>query len=215
MIDQTQEQLVNLLISSFLLGLLLGTVYEVIRFVKMFFGVRYGKNKASDGHKGAGAAFIFVLTFISDFLFCILFALVAISLTYSMSGGVFRGMVYIGLFCGILLYYFTLGRLMLIINSKLTAYMRKMLIGAVKILLIPLRGVFLLFRNIYRLTMGKIIGKIKERAGEKRRKKEKLLKGQNTEGNLLPECIGEEEKNVDKENRYRKAERISFGKYRL
>ncbi len=211
MIDQSQEILMSLLAYSFILGVLLGMVYDVIRFVKMLFGVRYGREADKMRTCGALTVFLFVLTFIFDFLFCILISVVAVSLTYSMSGGVFRGMVYIGLFGGLILYYFTLGKLILKINARLTGFIKKLLVKIAKIVFVPIKGVFFLLVKCYRLTIGRIVGKIRMMAEKKRLKKEELLKNKSAERDLLPESGGEEEKDADTRERYPKPDRISFG----
>ena len=146
MINLTQAQLTELISSSLLLGAILGVIYELFRFIKYTFSV--------NGRKGA--VFSYILTFFCDFIFCLLFAFVAILQSYRISGGIFRGISYIGMLSGLLLYYFTLGKLTLKINRKFALFVRKTVQKILKLVSIPIRAIFSLIFKLYTLTIGKI-----------------------------------------------------------
>lgn len=117
---------------------------------------------------GARAVIVAIFSFLTDFLFLIFFAVCGILITFEMCGGVFRGIVYIGMAGGILIYRITLGR----ITSKAVEWLARLvkciLRGAVRILAVPFRFIIFLFVRFYALTIGKIIGRIKERILVKR-----------------------------------------------
>ena len=180
-----------MLINAFLLGMLLGVIYEGIRFLKFLF---------TSGRNGANV-FLYILTFLTDFLFILLFATVAILQTYKMSGGVFRGFVYLGMFFGLMLYYFTIGKLTAKISAKMASFIRKTVKGTLRFICIPLRAIFLLIFKIYILTIGKIIGKIRCRVQEKRSRLQPL-----------PETAELPAKATCKRDEgYKKEGRVSFG----
>ncbi len=185
-----------MLLYSFLCGIILSVVYEGIRLLKLICA-------PPEKHSyGVRKAFYHILTFLTDLVFVLLFALVAILLTYRVSGGIFRGMVYVGMLAGTALYYFTVGRLTIKISLGLAKFIKKATRMILKLIYKPLRAFFLLIFKLYALTIGKIIGKIVYNVKQKRSEKQAALEGV-TETNVLAES--REEKG------YRKEGRISFG----
>ena len=158
MINLTQSQITTLILSSFLLGVTLGVIYEAFCFFKFIFTVN-GRS---------GAVFAYILTFLSDFIFCLLFVLTAILQSYRISGGIFRGISYLGILAGVLLYYFTLGKLTRKISQRLALFCRKTMRKILNLVSIPIRAIFSLIFKLYTLTIGKIIGKIIFRIKEKK-----------------------------------------------
>lgn len=189
MIDLSQTLLAELFIKSFLTGVVLGIFYDVIRTFKMFCGVRYddsvwgikkfrSSEKKGEGNDDGGEeavivskdepssvkkAVTFTVTFFCDLFFWLVVGIVSIILIYDISEGVFRGMVYLGMAFGFLLYYFTIGKLVLFLMLKITDLIKMLLYKLIKILLFPLRALMRGIIFIYRLTIGKFIGKIKVR----------------------------------------------------
>ena len=211
MIDLSQQLLLGLLLHSLAAGALMGAIYDVIRFVKMLAGVEYGVYKKTSKFTLKNAV-TSAVTFCSDVIFWLLFALCAISLTYTISGGIFRGLVYIGMLSGLCVYYFTLGKLTLKISSKISKVVKKTVRALIKIILIPLRAIFCIFVRLYRLTIGKIIGKIKEREKKRRQDRKSVSDAQSVAA--LPAGDGEEDINA-RLSGYKKENRISFGYKRV
>lgn len=180
-----------MLLSALLLGVSLGIVYEVVRLLKNIFDLK---------RRGANV-FLYFFTFLTDFLFILLFAATAILQTYKISEGIFRGLTYIGMFSGFALYYFTLGKLTAKISSRLAKFIRKTVKIAIKVVLVPFRAIFSLFFKIYTLTIGKIIGKIIRRVKEKSSQKRTPV---DVAG--LPAPL-----DMDREKGYKKEGRVSFG----
>lgn len=196
MIDLSQEQLLSMLLSSFLLGVLLGVVYEGIRLLKLICTSREKKCRS------VRLVILYTLTFLTDVAFALLFALTAILLTYKISGGIFRGMVYIGMISGLALYYFTVGRLTLKLSSRLASLIKKAVKILLKLIFTPIRAIFLLIFKLYTLTIGKIIGKIGCSIKEKRMRKQ---------AELIREAEAPAQNESREEKGYRKEGRISFG----
>ena len=204
MTDLSQQLILWLITEAFLSGAVLGILYEAVRLCRLLL--------YSDG-SALRRGMLTVFTFLTDFLFCFFAASVAILLTYNISGGVFRGCLYLSMGAGLLCYRLTLGRILYKVENWAARIIKKVCRFALKVLLFPLKKIFSLLVKIYRLTIGKIIGKIMYRA---RMKKEKELKEREKEcaEALLPESTREEENNADKYERYRKEGRISFGGHR-
>ena len=206
MIDLEQSTLALLFLYSVALGAMLGVTYEVIRLAKMMLGVEYGRVASKLGR--ARRAVVFAVTFVADVVFWIIFAASSLLLTYNVSGGAFRGMVYVGMLLGGAAYYLTLGRLTIKIGMKLTRLIRKIAVRIIRLMSVPLRAIFYLIVKIYHLTIGKIIGKIVCVMKERR------VKGKTAPRNdvALPQNIQKENDRDVTKYRYEREGRISFGR---
>jgi hypothetical protein len=202
MIDLSQDVLVALLVRSLLCGGLLGVFYDLIRAVKMFLGVSYGEKQVS--LTLAGRVVIYVVTFVTDVIFWLTAGLVSIALLYGLGGGVFRGMTYLCLAAGFALYYVTVGRLVLKLERVVISLIKRILKKTVSLLLRPTKMALRWLIFLYHLTIGKIIGRIKEGMLVKR-----------LDGLFLEDARGDVEPSgslsESLEKGYKKEGRVSFG----
>ena len=203
MINLSQGELAIILLRSFLCGVALGVVYELIRAFKLLCGV-----ETFDGERKRRTGFVGFLshavTFVTDLLFWVGSGCVSILLTYA-CGGFFRGLIYIGIFGGFLAYYFTLGKLILGLNRKIADKIKRALILAARCLLKPIKFIFGRIILLYHLTIGKIIDKIIE--GIKKRKQSVSEDIPAEDG----ECGREDFVYVGGKTGYRRDGRVSFG----
>ena len=156
MIDLSQKLIASLALCSFLCGFFLGVIYEVARFVRCIITPDSKK-------RGVRTVLAGIATFFTDLLFFLLFAVCGILITFEMCGGVFRGIVYICMAVGILIYRTAFGRLTSILVQWLANVVKLIIKKTFGILILPLRAIKFLFVKLYDLTIGKIIGRIKER----------------------------------------------------
>jgi hypothetical protein len=174
----------------------------------MFLGVSYGEKQVS--LTLAGRVVIYVVTFVTDVIFWLTAGLVSIALLYGLGGGVFRGMTYLCLAAGFALYYVTVGRLVLKLERIVISLIKRILKKTVSLLLRPTKMALRWLIFLYHLTIGKIIGKIKEVWRLSRLRK----RNANME---TPEDSGEKIEGkedlvyVDGRTGYRKSGRVSFG----
>lgn len=205
MIDLSQGVLLALLVKSFLAGVALGVFYDLIRAFKMFFGVRYARPIAK--RSVAVSALAYIVTFLTDILFWVIVGVTSILLMYGVGGGVFRGLTYSGLVAGALLYYFSIGRLVLKVSEKVVDIIKKAVRRVTRILAKPFvlvgRGLIFLFH----LTIGNFLGKIKNRRAQKR----KCAQIEPDEAPALENGGKDEFVYVDGKNGYKRDGRISFG----
>ena len=206
MIEITQAEVRLLLWRSLLCGVALGFFYDVIRLIKLFCGVKYG-DRAVYKSRFIRAAH-FVLAFLTDIIFWVSVGILSIALIYSSTGGIFRGVTYICLAIGFLFYYFTLGRLVLFLNKKIVKLTMRVFMWLAKVLRVPLSFALKGIISLYHLTIGKIIGKIKDKI----RTKKKLPNLEQTGEDWDFEEGGKEDfVYVDKKAGYRRSDRINFG----
>ena len=209
MIDLSQELILSLIVKAFLTGVALGVIYEGVRIVKMLLGIgQGGRTEKMISH---------VFLFFTDLFFCMAFALCSILLTYNISGGVFRGCVYLCMGFGLMTYRLTLGRLTERIELYLTSIIRKIVKGLIRIALVPIRATFSLVCRLYTLTIGRIIGTIRRRVTAAKERKQREREKGNSEPPCLPPVTEEkkdEENNAESARGYKKDGRISFGAVR-
>ena len=208
MIDLSQEEIFRLIWRSFSSGIILGIIYECIRFIKLICGIQYLNNNCDKGKRVVGRFFRHGITFLFDVIFCILVSLVSIILIYHVSGGVFRGIIYISMLIGLLLYYFTLGKLLLRLNIKFSKFVRRSISWLARIIIIPFKFICSLIIKLYHLTIKKFIDKIIEDIKNKVAQKNSVDALQQEK---LLEEDAKEDRSINEKNRYRKKNRISFG----
>ena len=235
MIDLSQKIIFELLLKAFLLGVALGLLYDGVRFVKMLCGVEYDrKSLAAKGENGrvsvqndsvektraktsagvekangfhAKAVFLYAVTFIFDLVFWVVFGISAVLLFYNVSGGVFRASVLPAMLGGLFLYYISLGRLMLALSARLVILLRIICRFVLRIVSVPLSFAEKILFSLYHLTIGKILGRIKEERILRARKNKRKCGGEAT----LCERDGEGESEYGGKP-YRSEGRISFGR---
>lgn len=121
-----------LLFYSFCFGMGVGVFYDANRMIRVFLGERYSRSKLGgiaalklpvchrpvclEGKKRALRA---TVIFIGDFLCVLVAALGIIILNYSYNSGEFRMFTLFGVIVGFLLYYHTLGRLVMLVSEPL------------------------------------------------------------------------------------------------
>lgn len=176
----------------------MGVLYDILRFIRLML--------SGDGR--AWRAIGYTVTFIADLVLWLSFGAVSILLIYKVIGGAFRGMVYVGMLSGAALYYFSISKLTLRITRFAVKMIKKALLAALRVIAFPFimifRGVFLL----YRLTIGKIIGKIICRVREVKNAR----RVEDAPPALDVECGKEELVYVFGKAAYRRDGRIDFGR---
>lgn len=198
MIDLSQKLIVSLVFCSFVCGICLGGVYEVARFIRCLI------SPCSRRGNGIRAFAMIAVTFLTDLFFLVLFSICGILITFDMCGGVFRGAVYISMAFGILIYRVTLGKLTAIAVRWLAGVVKGIIKWAVRIIILPVRGINFLIVKLYTLTIGKIIGRIKARILV-RRLSGLFIDGEDAVSGELPAITESSDKG------YRKEGRVSFG----
>jgi hypothetical protein len=171
MINLSQTEVSELFLKAFLLGVALGIFYDGLRFLRMLFGVRYFGEATSVSR--ARAVVAHVVTFLCDLVFWLTFGISSILLLYNLVGGVFRFSIYPLMLLGLFLYYISIGKLVLRLSAwvvgligkilrALGAFALKILRLVIRLVSVPLLQIKRFFIFLYHLTIGKILGKIKE-----------------------------------------------------
>lgn len=171
-----------LLIFSFFGGAIVGAIYDIHRIIRVWFGVRYTHNRperllsrplpllrrplAEIRQGRLKKSLLSVVIFFQDILlFCVAGIGVAV-LNYTFNDGRFRFYSVVALLVGFLLYYFTLGKLVIFISEWIVFFLRAAFLVLFYLLMKP-------FVLIWKF-LGKNIAKVRSnlwKALAKRRKK--------------------------------------------
>ena len=215
MINLSQTEVFGLLLKAFLLGVALGIFYDGLRFLKMLCGVRYFGEERSQSR--AKNIFEYAVTFLTDLIFWLTFGISSILLLYNVVGGVFRFSIYPLMISGLFLYYISIGNLVLKLSAGIVrlldkicravgVFVLKICRAVIKLVSVPILQIKRFFIFLYHLTIGKILGKIKE---ERILRAQRKTAGSENDGPTEREREGESE---DAGRIYRRDGRISFGR---
>lgn len=198
MIEWSQRELLYLLVRSVVCGVAVGVLYDILRTVRIFL--------SGDGK--AWRVIGYAVTFIADFIVWSSFGVISILLIYKLIGGAFRGMVYVGMLVGAALYYYSISKLTLRITRFAVKILKKALCAVGRVIIFPFVMVFHGVFSLYRLTIGKIIGKIIRRVREVK----KSRRVEDVPASTDVECGKEELVYVFGKAAYRRDGRIDFGR---
>lgn len=110
---------------SVVMGMVLGAVYDIIRFLRLLFGFDVRSPFDKKKKRGKWVGYIFVC--IGDLLFFII-AAVFMSVFFFLSGdGRMRGYGLFGAFIGFTLYYRTVGRLFIGVSSAVVGFCKRLI----------------------------------------------------------------------------------------
>ena len=142
-----------LLFFSFLYGICIGIVNDTNRIIRVFFGVRYTKinfdklyaflkikNEEKSKTKTKNI-YLNILIFIQDIFLCIFAAAGIILLNYYFNDGRFRLFTVVAMLFSAVLYYLSVGKLIMLISEPITLIIRTCVVFVVKIIFIPIRTV--------------------------------------------------------------------------
>ncbi len=198
MLDISVESHLSLLLFSMLAGGVLGLAFEPVRFLKLSL---WGRGLL----RGCVRA---VLTFLFDLLFMLAAGICGVLLIWSYAR-VFRGLTFLAMAAGFLLYRFLFGALFMKLHRFTVKLTRRVLRKLLQWLRIPLRRILSLLISLYHLTIGRFLGKIIEKIKTAREKRGELQAAD--EDPALP-CGKEAFVYVDGKSGYRKEGRIRFGR---
>jgi hypothetical protein len=129
---------INVALMSVVLGLAFGAIYDVVRIFRTLLGVSY-VNKFSDRLKKVKLPFIKnpynfqkskrkiaenFMVFLTDMAYFLVITAVMTVFTYHVNSGIVRWYIFGGAIVGILLYYVTLGRLIISVSECIAFFIR-------------------------------------------------------------------------------------------
>ena len=173
MLDLSQGAAALLILQAFISGAVLGLGYDALKGMRM---ILFGE---SVGARGALKIARHALSFIFDVAFFLAFAVVAVALCYAYLDGLWRGIVYIAMAAGVLVYRLTLSRVAIFCERRVAVSVRRAIRGLMRLAGVPLAFICRRLISLYHLTIGKFLGKIRSRI------KEASLRRKNTDISAL------------------------------
>lgn len=134
-----QTRLAEILLYSFLLGIFLGIVYDWFRIRRRLFSIKAAKKSDADkGTKGRIYLIEDVIIFFEDVLYGIICSIVMCIFLFYINHGRFRAITLIGAGVGFLIYYKTVGRLVLFCSEKIVGFIRFLFGKIFKLTVVPI-----------------------------------------------------------------------------
>lgn len=125
MIIPEQRLLFIMILYSAAIGAMLGVIYDVFRIIRIAVSLGEKQKPKSNGKRAKiREAVSFVVIFIEDVLFFIIAAIITILFIFMVNNGQVRLFAVTGEIFGFLLYYFTVGRIVLKLAERIIALIK-------------------------------------------------------------------------------------------
>ena len=193
----SQSAIAQLYLYALLLGVLLATVYDVLRITRVFLGVRYSRRTVKKlqeirlpflkpYQRRGESRLLGIVVFLEDLLFCIFSAVALILLFYQANNGRLRFPAILLVGVGFLLYRGTLGRLLMLFSEVIAFFVEVFFRYLVFFTTLPFRFlVRLICKRIHALASK--AARVQKRSVRNRYTKEQLQRLQRDACGLIPE----------------------------
>ena len=149
-----QTRLAEILLYSFLLGIFLGAVYDWFRIRRRLFSIKSAKKNESKEHTIKRIDLIEdIIIFFEDVLYGIICSVVVCIFLFYINHGRFRFISLLGEGIGFLVYYKTVGRLVLFCSEKIVRFIRFLIGKIFKLTVVP---IIRLLKFIIKITLGRM-----------------------------------------------------------
>ena len=145
----SQEKLLHILLYSLVVGVFLGVVYDIFRVRRISYALSDNVSRTKNIRDKIEGMFIIL----EDTLFFLICSVVMSIFMFYMNSGKFRAIAFFGALCGFIVYYKTVGRLVIACS--------KYIIGFIKYILRKIYSIFLLpLLHILRFLITMIVGRL-------------------------------------------------------
>lgn len=147
-------KLAELLIFSFVFGLCLGFFNDFNRIIRVFFGARYSskdysklydffkiKNKTYNETTKFTTFLFKIIIIIQDVLFSLSVGCGTVLLIYCYNDGRFRLFTPLAIILGFFLYYFSVGKLVMLVSEPIAVFIKELLERILHLTFIPIKSV--------------------------------------------------------------------------
>lgn len=149
-----QTRLAEILLYSFLLGIFLGVVYDLFRIRRQLFSIGSAKKAANVQETTNRICLIEdVIIFFEDVFYSIICSVVVCIFLFYVNHGRFRVIALVGAGLGFLVYYKTVGRLVLFCSEKIVRFIRFLIGKIIKLTVVP---IFRLLKFLFKITLGRL-----------------------------------------------------------
>ncbi len=128
-----QEKLLLILLGAIIVGIFLGGIYDFFRIRRIAFSLN-----STDIKKGIREKIGNIIIFFEDVLYALICSVVVCIYVFYMNSGRFRGLAFVGFFLGFLLYYNTVGKVVMICSEQIVLFLKKVFRKIYRIFFRPL-----------------------------------------------------------------------------
>lgn len=132
---------------SVMTGAFLGLIYDFFRIIRCLFGIKYGKIlfkkiQSSESEKKISKPMESILMGITDLMYFAAATVIMCIFIYFVNNGIVRWYIYFGAVTGFILYYFTVGRIVISFSSIIAYGIRRIFYVVFICLYEPIRPIF-------------------------------------------------------------------------
>lgn len=168
----SMHQLFATLLYSVVLGLFFGAVYDAVRIIRVVFGINsYSTKKRFKSFYDKGLINVFVLkkaaifktifVFVTDIVYMTFISVSFVIFLFHFNFGIFRWFFLVFAALGILVYYHSVGKLVIAFSEVISETMKLVVNTLIFILFIPIKYLIKLFIFLFSKTLGRISHKLK------------------------------------------------------
>lgn len=147
-----EKQLINI-VYSLILGLIFGAIYDIIRVMHILFGIASYSGEKRGMKRGVLSFGVF---FLLDSLYVVCASTIYSFFNYFACNGEFRVFILASVCIGFIVYYVTLGRIVMFFSEAIVALLRKILHYAI---VLPMQFVIRITLRAAKFTYANTIGR--------------------------------------------------------
>ncbi len=158
--------------AAVILGVFFGGAYDVVRIFRTLCGVSYGGGSGRFGklyEKGIIDLFSrfrlkkaeLPIVIVTDLLYMVFVTVSFIVFLFSFNYGIFRWFILFAAVLGFLIYYFTVGRIVIMFSRDISDVLRLFFDLMLTLAVLPLKYIFRLLSLIFSKTVGRLFANVK------------------------------------------------------
>lgn len=157
----------KLLFYSLLWGLALGAINDVSRIIRVFLGVRYSKRRFDKLYSllkfekrikvKKNSILLNIVILLQDIVLFVIAAFGIVILNYYLNDGEIRIFTVASMLIGSVLWYMTLGKLMIAFSEPIVVLIKFVVYSIIKFICIPMRYIIMLVARVYKKICAKVI----------------------------------------------------------
>lgn len=182
----SMTMLLRISLYAVILGVFFGALYDVVRIIRVFLGVtsNNGRSRINKLYKGnfknylnfrSNKAFNYIAVFLGDLIFFSLVTLCFILFLFRFNYGIFRWFILLSSVLGFSVYYFTVGKVVMLFSRELSELIRLTANFIIFVVIQPIKLILRLLKAVLRRTVKPLFIRIKCAIDMRRKKRYTVL----------------------------------------
>jgi len=176
------KELLLATVYSLVLGTFFGASYDIIRIFRVLLGVSsYGKRKTFEKAYGSSLINYFshlrirkldgLIMFLTDMIFSLFVTLCFVLFLFSFNHSIFRWFILLFTVLGFLIYYFTVGKIVILFSQEIAAFIFLVLNVILHLIIVPVKKICSFLKLIFNATFSKLYAYVKNAIDRKKKKR--------------------------------------------